>query len=472
MGHAIIYTVTVGVGQLVSLLLLPVVTHFLTPHLYGEYVLVLANTALVGTFGSAWVRNVAMRLHFEFARSERLGTFFWTAAVLQMGTVIGLLGLGYVWTRSLGEPVGLDTYTAGAVSLLVSDFYGLAVNTLRAEHRAIRFGAAEIVSGVLRLAGTWAALLIGFRSPVMLFTVASASLLVALMVIVPGLRASFSGRPAFDRRIASEIARMGLPSIPLWVGSWVITLSNRTLLAWFSDLSAVGVYSVAQSVAERAITGLATGLYLAAWPNILRTWTSEPARAPEVTAHYLGVYVMVTLGPTAALAIHRDILLSWIVGAQYQSAAGMVPLVSAGAWLVGLAGYFNRPLELEKAYGALSRLTMIAAATSIGIGVWLIPTMGALGAAVSNAAAGSAFLALSAIAGMRRQPLPIPWLAIGGGVVATIGATFASSVAPTPLSALVVFAAVYACAVVAPWYHAMKAGPRTRTAALPESPKP
>lgn len=449
--HAVIYMATVGVGQAVSLLLLPIITRYLTPAQYGEYTLVLATTALVGTFGSAWVRNIAMRLHLEYARAGRSRALFQTAAIAQVVPMSGLLLLGYWWTIGLGESISPATYAAGALSLLASDLYALVINTVRAEQRAVHFGAAEIASGVLRLGGTWAGLAAGLRSPAMLFVLTTAAVLAAVLVAVPALRACLTGPGGFDRAAGRELARLGLPSIPLWVGSWVMTLSNRTLLAWFLDLDAVGVYSVAQGVAERAVTALATGLYLAAWPAVLQAWTSDRATAPRVIARFLAVYVLVSLGPAVAIMVHSELILGWLVGPAYQSAAEVMPVVVAGAWLIGLAGYLNRPLELHKAYGVLSSMTLAAAGISVLLSVWLIPAHGPLGAAFGTAGGGFSMLVLSAIAGARAQPLPIPWPTLVAAAAAAALATLASWSAGSSPWGLAAFAAVYALSILAIW---------------------
>jgi O-antigen/teichoic acid export membrane protein len=453
--QTLIYMITVGLGQLVSLLLLPIVTRYLTPGSYGEYTLVLATTALVGTFGSSWVRNVAMRLHFDFARDGRAAALFWTAATLQAVPMAVLLALGYAWTRGLGEPVSLTTYVAGSISLIVADFYTLSINTLRADQRAVPFGIAEITSGLLRLAGTWIGLAAGLRTPAMLFVFATASILVAQAAAAHGLRRSLAGRPAFDRQAARELVTLGLPSIPLWLGGWVMTLSNRTFLAWFLDLEAVGLYSVAQGITERAITGLAAALYMMAWPAILHTWTHAPEQTPRAIARFLTVYVFVSLGPAVALVLHRDVILALLVAEAYRPAAEVVPLVVAGAWLTGLAGYLSRPLELRKAYGALSRITMTAAGIHVILNVWLIPGHGTLGAAMSTAVAGACMVVLSAAAGARFHTLPIPWAPIGGAAAATVAASLLSMLVGAPLWALAVFAFTYVSLTLVIWRHGM-----------------
>ena len=435
--------VTVGLAQVTSLLLLPIITRYLAPAAYGEYTLVLATTALVGTLGSSWIRNVAMRLHFDFAREGRSAALFATAALMQAGILSILMVAGYVWTRWVSDPVSLSTYVAGAVAVLVSDAYALTTNTLRAEQRASAFGVAEITSSLLRLGGTWVGLLVGYRTPAMLFVFATVALLVAGAAIVPQLRGSLAGPRVLDREAARELARVGLPSVPLWVGSWFMTLSNRTFLAWYDDLSAVGIYSVAQGVGERAITGLALGLSMMAWPAILRVWIDRPRETPRLIGTFVLIYTAMTFGPAVGLAVHREAVIDLLVGPDYRDASAILPLIAAGTWLIGLAGFLNRALELRKSYGTLSGITIGAAAVNVILNLWLVPRHGIVGAAAGTAGAGIVMVIVAAVVAVRIEPLPIPWLAVSGVVAATAVATLVSWPLTAPIPAIGVFGVVY-----------------------------
>jgi O-antigen/teichoic acid export membrane protein len=179
MTRTVIYFATIVVGQLTSLLLLPVITKFLSPAAFGEYALALATTGLIGTFASAWVRNVGMRLFFDYANLGRTRAFFWTAALLQAVVMIVCLAVGYAVIGGTSEALPLPLYVSAGVSVMAADFYALSLNTLRAGHRAMSFGIAEIVASVVRLAGTWLGLLAGFQTPAMLFVFATLSTVVA-----------------------------------------------------------------------------------------------------------------------------------------------------------------------------------------------------------------------------------------------------------------------------------------------------
>jgi O-antigen/teichoic acid export membrane protein len=446
-GDTAIYFATIVAGQLTSLILLPVMTRYLGPAAFGQYALALAVTGLLGTIGSVWVRNVGMRLYFDHVPTRTTRSFFWTAACLQAAVMLPVLIAGYPIVRLAGNAVPLALYAWAGASVIVTDFYSLAANTLRAGHRAVEFGGAELTSSILRLASTWVGLAAGFRTPTMLFVFATASMAVASLAAMRGLRHAVAGRASLDGRIARELVAVGLPSIPASFGGWVIALSDRMLLAYFLDVRAVGMYAAAYGVADRAVNGLASGLFMTAGPAILREASAPAKSASRTISTYLGIYVLVTLGPSLLLVLEREFVLTLLTSAAFAPAADVIPYVVAGTWLSGLATYLNRPLELTKRYGMLSIIATVSAVLNLVLNLMLIPSFGVLGAAAGTLGAFAGTVLLSRALSSSALDVPIPWSAVTIAVAGCAAAGFVAAVIASPWISILLFVAVYGAIV-------------------------
>lgn len=464
-GDTATYFSTVVAAQLASLILLPVATRYLTPPVYGEYALALSITGLAGIVGSAWVRNVGMRLYFDHVSEGRTRAFLLTAATLQAATMAGTLLLGYFLVVATGQHLGPGLYAAAAVSVLAGDFYALVAIVLRAGQRARAFGLAEWVSSVLRVGVTWLALAAGFRNPTAIFVCNALTFAAAVFVVLPSLSGLLTGVATFEVSMVRELVRLGLPNIPQSVSSWVMSLSDRVLVARYLGVGAVGVYSAAYSVADRAVSGLVSALLLASWPAILSVWASHAARVPSAISRWIGAYVLLTLGPSVLLVIQREFVLRVLLSPEYVAAADVVPWVVAAAWLSGLATYLNRPLELQKRYGSLSALALVSAALNIVFNLVLIPRWGVTGAAAATTAAYAAWALLSRVFAERLLRVSIPWTLVGGALLATVLALLAAQPFMSPLAAIPVYVGVYLVVALAVWT-------RTAPSALHESEPP
>ncbi|MGC4085039.1 MAG: oligosaccharide flippase family protein [Vicinamibacterales bacterium] len=452
-GPSAIYFSTIFAAQLSSLLLLPILTRYLGPEAFGEYSLVLAVTGLLGTIGSVWVRNVGMRLYFDHVADARTRTFFWTAAALQTACMSAVLVVAYPIVRLAGNAIEPGLYAWAGASVIVTDFYSLALNTLRAGHRPASFGMAEWSSSIGRLGITWVGLAAGYRTATMLFVCVTVSMLLASIVAARGLRYVLTGRVGLDRSMARELVSLGMPSLPGSFGGWLISLSDRLLLAYFLDVRAVGIYSAAYGVADRAVSGLASGLYMSAGPAILRHWADEGAAAADTITRYIAIYVSITIGPCVLLALQRDFVLGLLTGEAFRSAASVMPWVVAGTWLGGLTIYVSRPFELTKRFGTYSVLVAAAAVLNVGLNIVFIPRLGVLGAAVGTFGAFVGQTLLSRRLANQALAVAIPWRSVGASSMAATAAAVVSSVVQSPWVSIPVFVLVYFGLVAGYWFR-------------------
>lgn len=446
--EASIYFVVTGVAQAVAFLLFPIVTRFLAPDAYGAYSLVLAITGFLNTFGSVWVRNVGMRVFFDYVKTGETRSFFLTAAGLQAVVMAVALAIGYLALQALGFELSPPLYVWGSINVLVSDLYALILNTLRAERRAFTFGLAEIVSALLRLAGTAGALVVGYSSPTVLFVAATAAVAAGGVLVLPALWRRLSGPSYVNRACIRELVRLGIPSIPLSLGGWLISLSDRLLLEYFSTTSVVGLYSAAFGLADRAVGAVVGALFMAAWPAILSTWTQSSRETPARIGSYLRLFILLLTGPVWLLILERDFVLRLLTGPDYWGAAFLIPYAALGALLAGIATYLNRPLELNKHYARLSLITMVGAVANVVLNLILIPRSGALGAAQSTVIAYFVVMVLSRWYSQPLLHVPIPWASFVVALAAAALATGVWLLVPASFLGIAVFLLLYGLLVL------------------------
>lgn len=446
------YFATVVAGQLVSFLLLPLTTHYLTPADYGQYSIALTTGGLIAVLGSSWIRNVAFRLFFDAKAEGRALGFFWGVAAYQATLVAVGYGLWFAATRLLGVgelPVTLLLFAC--LSTLSGDLYALASNTLRAAKQSGPFVRAELTVAALRLTGTAGALLLGFRSPsALLAASALASAIPAAYAALTFVRSNpdLAGVLPLPRDLLGRISRLGLASLPHSLGIWVIALSDRFVLEWFAGQAVVGLYSVGYSLADRLINGLVAAVFLVSWPRILQAWTEQGrGGAREQIYRALRLYLWLTLGPLVFLIRFRVEVVALLTGEAYQSAVLVIPAVSVAAWVWGLATYLSRPLELEKRYLLMSGVTLTAAAVNLGLNLMLVPGHGAVGAAWATLAAYlSAGLLLLCITNRELLRFPARDLVLAGGLCAALW-TLSLWVPGSWWNAAVLFALLYGLSV-------------------------
>jgi len=400
-----------------------IVAQTLGPRGQGHYSLTvavaqLAAALLAGGMGLAAVPPLRRdRLPARRMVSVQAG---WTGAtglvLVAAAALVGGGAAGRFFAAHLGWPPGLSYAVAlAAVGLLTFEIFsydllargrlviGSAVNGWRA--------AGHLV--IVATAGLAGAL--GFAQAVGAFALAQcvgAAVLVGVVIREirrpwprPGAESALPG-PVRDRELPADLAtysRLRLVWFNLrrgWLGQlsavayFLLLRLDQGLLAHFHGAAEVGVYSVAVHVGE--LLWLLPGVMT---PLLVHT-SSADAGDPDrdrTAARAVRLGMAVTLVAAVPLALVAGPLLSLLAGGAYAGSApalrALLPGIVAFAPGVVLAGDFigrGKPHWNTQA-------SLLTVAVNLGVGLWLIPTHGAVGAAWSSTVAyacGSALMLL------------------------------------------------------------------------------
>ncbi len=453
----LVYLATVVASQAASLLVLPLVTRFLEPSRYGEYAVALAVANLIAMFGTSWVRNVGFRFYFDAKAAGRTRAFFWSLAAFQAVAILALLGLVTAGFTAMTPVIPLPTLWAAGVMIVTVDFATLTVALLRAEQRTGRFAAAEMTSAAVRVFGTVGGLLIGFRSPEFLFLAAAGAGGVESVVGLLALRPRLQGAFAFDARTLRQIAVRGPSALPFSLGEWLNLLSDRLILNFLSTSAVVGVYSAGQTLGNRIVAGLTQAVFMMAWPDVLDAWNEGGVeRARRSVRRYIQIYLMLTVGPTVALALYARPLAA-LLGASYEGAVPVVAMIAIATWFSGLASCLNRHYELNKRYAVLSGVTLGGAALNVALTFLLVPRFLGPGSAAATLISQLVVTAVFLVT-RDRELVSFPTrdaAMVFAGVVAA-GALAWPLFGPSALG-LLSFALAYTAFVGTPWLLRMRA---------------
>lgn len=376
------YFGAIGVSQLLSFILIILVTHYLSPKIYGEYVLALTISSLVGMIGSAWIRNVGMRLYIDAKQSQATRSFFWHLALLQAVLFSALYGMVLVAFGLLSlELASLPSLITAGIAILIGDFFSLGLNLIRIEERSAGYAIAESGSAVVRFLSTLGGLLVGFHTPAMLFLATSLASLLGAFYTTYLLSGLLSGPLRFQLALLRSVLLIGPASIPLSLSGWVEQLADRLILERFTTVAIVGIYSAGYALADRLLGGIVAAVFMMAWPDVLNAWSQGGASAARIAIFRAQqLYSWLTLGPAIFIILfHLDIVT--LLGPEYREAAPVIPIIVAATWLRGFIPYLNRHLELRKEFAKMSLITSIGALLNLALNFLLIPRWSMMGAA-------------------------------------------------------------------------------------------
>jgi O-antigen/teichoic acid export membrane protein len=412
----------------IGFLLLPIYVRYLSPEDYGVIALLLTVEVAVKIVFRWGVDASFMRLYYDCKDDrdrQRLASTLFFALLAVNGTLLAaaLVGAGQLSLWLFGTTRYIVPLRLVLASTFVGGFYFLPFHILRIRGQSTKFIALTF-SGQAATISLKLLLVVGFGMGVLGVALADFLVAVVLTAAVVPLYAPLI-RPVFSTSILREALSFGLPRLPHGIAHQVIAVFDRYLLSVFVTLRGVGIYSVGASFA------LALKLFLSAFENAWAPFYFATMREPNaketlsrVTTYAWAMLVLLAAGITA---VGPDAV-RLMTTPDFYEAARVIPWIAAGVVFQGIYLLTSIGLNITKQTKYYPVATAIAALTSVGANLFLIPRYGVIGAAWSNTLSYAVLAGTAMRFSQRAYPMHYEWRRIGLIAVSGAVACLASQV--------------------------------------------
>jgi O-antigen/teichoic acid export membrane protein len=404
--NRIIFLLARLIPNLLGLVTTAVLTRLLEPTEYGLYALGLSITFFLTIGVFEWLGLSVLRMA---AATEQPDLFFGTVLTCFCG-LCGLSVAGAALTLILA---GLQNYAVLAAVCLVATFAGawfeLKQRLQMAELREMDYFWTSAGRGLTTIIIVCATAYF-FDGNVSLIILALATSFFAASFIAREPRLNFR-KLQFDFSAFFPLLRFGLP-LSISVGLATILASvDKWLLQGFWGTQGVGLFSAAAVVAQTPIMALAAGIGPSAYSMAVQ---ALEFRSPEAVRTQLAqsfTILLAIVAPSAAgiVALSNNLAHLMVGPAYWQSAILLSPWLAAAAVLSTLrVFYVDIAFQLAHQTSRLIWTTSVTVAANVALDIWLIPSLGELGAAIGSFSAMFIGLVITTIASISVFRLPIP----------------------------------------------------------------
>lgn len=385
LGRGSIYTASLAIQLVSATVSLPLVTRLLSTREYGIVALGYVVLGLTSGAGTAGLHLVIGRSYFAEADGRQAARRLVSGA-FGIAVAVGLIvtATSHWWIAAFGhvaQPRALMLAGATTVPCAVVAVCG---SFLRAEDRAARFVALQLVSGIGGTFAGIAAVAIDRSAGAVAYWVGvAAGMVVAALLGLAWIRPWLAGRvhwPEF-----SSALRIGLPLVPQGVAWLVLGLGDRWVIQTRLGSSPVGRYQVAYTMGGIGLA-IVTALSTALPPIIFGAADDGRWRALQST---LRTVRTLTAPIAVALAAGGPVVLHAVTPRSYNTVdvSGVVAALAASALPWAIYGFMSYALIWSKKTGVIAWATGLAAAVNLPL-VWLLlPPLGLDGAAIATLAA-------------------------------------------------------------------------------------
>jgi len=380
---AMIYVTGDVLIKATNLLLLPVLTRFLTPADFGVLASVTAFSTVLSLLLQLGLGNSLMRFYpdaeSDDVRRRLVGTIVLATAVWALAVVLLLNIAGNTLLNGLYTSVRFEPYLRiGTWIAFITTLNSLPLTVLQMQQRPMLYR-------VFSITGFTANVIFMLLFVVILRMGATGGLLAqAFGAAVMAMPSLFFLRRHMNFAISGETLKACLLfSIPLLlygVAGWVMDTSNRIFIERHAGLNELGLFNIGSQFAM--ILGFvlgATGIAL----TPLFYETIRLANAAEVMARFAVRYIACTFGLGLIVSVFSREAIQLFTQPAFHNAYQVVPILTATQTLTAVWHLVVFPVMLRRRTGALAGIMGLIACLSFGLNSLLVPRYGIVGAALS-----------------------------------------------------------------------------------------
>ena len=377
--------------KIVSFALIPVWTFVFSPTQYGIIGNLMAWAGFLSPLIMIGLPSATLRLKSDCTDEEQWSNFVGSIALILLGMsaiflLVSWLAGPFLWSLlTSGEipywplvPITLIAVALGALARLA-----LVVHQAEQQPGKVMAYEQALSTGVIVCALVGVFVFHGGVTGYMLGGLAGAASVSLFFGVTLWQRCSgFS----FERSLATDAIRYGLPLIPQALAAWTLNLSDRVMLERFSGLAEAGLYNLAANFGI-VISMVAISINQAVLPQYLqRAKMNFECRSSRSKAlHQVVIQGFVVLAAIFVMtAAAGPLVLGMMVNDRYLGALPPLVPILGGCYFFGIGQFLMSPLFHEKRTGTVAAIAMIGAVVNVALNLHFIPIHGAMAAAYTT----------------------------------------------------------------------------------------
>ena len=367
-------------SKILVFLLMPLYTSWLTTGEYGASEMIMSISNFLIPIAAVGVSTGIFR--FAAEREANKEAVF--------SSSVALLGLGLGAFLLLSPLLLLVDYCREyawlvVLYVLLADVHAVFSQYVRAIDRTALFAGQGILNTALVIAFNVVFLyflklgVIGYVLSVIL-----GNLVTALFLFFKArLWRVFSIR-CVQKSLMGEILRFSLPLIPTTL-CWLITdLSDRSRVTYFWGEDVNGIYSAAYKIPT--IVNLVSSVFLQAWQFSAISESSDEKECSHFYSQvYSGFIAVIMIGTAGLILISRHVT-ALLLNPAYHGANEFMPVLLCSVAMEAVVSFLASVYMVRKRSMRSFVTALLGALSNIVLNLLLIPTVGALGAALATLA--------------------------------------------------------------------------------------
>lgn len=383
--ESLVYGLAGVISRFLTIFLVPIYTHIFKPEDYGLMSLVGTTIAMFSVFSVLALDSAAGRWYWETEDStdqkQTIASWAWcqfiVSILLYLVFFINLDWLSFV----VPNRPDVDLYfRLSALTLPLNALGTLSINWLRLLRKPWLTMAYSLSTNLINIALS-ILLVVYMKQGLKGIYFAQVFSSLAAMLGAVYLMGDWIHPQYFSWKRLGEMLQYSLPLIPAGISFWIINLSDRYFIQFYTDTHEVGLYQIGSSLA--ALVALVTNAFQLAWGPFSMSIYKQ-SNAKSVYADVFIFYIGLTSILGTSLAIFSKEILLLLTTQQYLSANSITGILAFSYIFGGLAQIAAVGTTVLKMSTPTGIAITLAAVVNILLNFLLVPSWGRVGAAIAT----------------------------------------------------------------------------------------
>lgn len=373
-----IFAVASFSSKLVSFLLVPLYTNFLTTSEYGIIEIILNLVNLFVPVASLSISEAVLRFGLD-GKSNKVSVIKNTFLILSFSSL-----LMFLTSPLFGFYKGIGNFCYFFSGICVLQMFRSSLSLYLKSIDKTRLFAIDSVLYSISLACLNIVFLIFFKFGVngyFISFICAEIISILFIVIFGGVFKHFkTGR--IDKELLKCMLKYSIPLIVSSLAWWIITFSDKAMIQFFIDDSSVGIYSVATRIPS--LLSAVMSIFIQAWNlTSIKVYDKDDNMGGFYSVTFKYYVPLMCLIASFILLVLKPFMKIY-VGQSFSDAINYVPVLLLSTCFLMISWFFNPIYNAFKRNIASTITVVIAAIFNICLNLFLIPLLGVMGAVIST----------------------------------------------------------------------------------------
>ncbi len=370
---------------LVGFFRIPIFTRYFTAEEYGVYGIIFITYVVFSIFLYNWLASSIWRFYNKFKEGQKLPTLYSNLFTLYALFSAIFLIITLIWSGVTINELSKKLIILISIQLLIDNLnnYFLIINRLEEESArlniivSLRVGVAFGIQYFLT-----------FRMGLRIEAIPIA------MAIAEGLILCYQ-IPRFLSRNKVSFSLISLDTIKLFlgysvpgilsnVGIFILTSSDRYVIALFGEMNEVGIYNQVYNLCQVSTMAIVNLFFAIINPGFLKELEVNFGATNKLTSIYMRNYMLILM----PIVIYMSIFSYWtaniLLGEDFRTGYNIIPWIASAIFIYGLTLFPENRLKFKSKYKLVIIGFLTSSFINIGLNFLFVPIFGYKWAAITT----------------------------------------------------------------------------------------